>query len=94
MKKKSTEQEKIFANDMTDKGLISHIYKLYVQLMLKLKKLKNQMEELNRHFSKKEMQRGQQAHEKMLNHHRNENQNHNEYHLTPIIKKNITDKCW
>ena len=55
------------------------------------------MEELNRHFSKKEMQIGQQAHEKMLNiinHHRNENQNHNEYHLTPIIKKNITDKCW
>ena len=38
MKKQFTEEEKIFANDMTNKGLISHIYKLYVQLTFKKKK--------------------------------------------------------
>ena len=32
MKKQSTEWEKIFAKDMTDKGLISNIYKQLIQL--------------------------------------------------------------
>ena len=30
MKRKSTEWEKIFANDATDKGLISKIYKQFI----------------------------------------------------------------
>ena len=35
MKKQLTEWEKIFANDTTDKGLISNIYKQLIQLNVK-----------------------------------------------------------
>ena len=74
-----TEWEKIFANYICDKGLISKIYKGLIQLNIKkvnnaIKKLE---EDLNRHFSKKD----QQTHKKMLNitkHQGNANQNHNE----------------
>ena len=44
---------------------------------------------------------GQQTHEKMLNithYQRNANQNHNQYHFTPVrmaaIKKSTNNKCW
>ena len=35
MKRERTEWEKIFANDATDKGLISKIYKQFLQLTIK-----------------------------------------------------------
>ena len=35
MKRQPTEWEKIFANDMADKGLISNIYKQLIQLNIK-----------------------------------------------------------
>ena len=35
MKRQPTEWEKIFANDMTDKGLISNIYKQLIELNIK-----------------------------------------------------------
>ena len=38
MERKPTEWEKIFVNDMTDKGLISEIYKRLIQLNIKKKK--------------------------------------------------------
>ena len=66
--KKPLDWEKISANDMTDKGLISKIHYTNSSYSSILNNpIKRWTENLNRHFSKEDIQMAQQAHEKMLN---------------------------
>ena len=83
MKRQPSEWEKIFANESTDKGLISKIYKQLMQLNIKKNKQPNP--KMSRRPKQTFLQRRytvcQQTHERILNitnHERNANQNYND----------------
>ena len=101
MKRQPSEWEKMFAKGVTDKGLVSTIYKQLMWLNTKKKKIKKWAEDLNRYFSTENTQmtkrhmirctislitREMQIKTKMRD------------TLTPvrmaIIKKSANNKCW
>ena len=102
VKRQPSEWEKIIANETTDKGLISKIYKQVMQL--KTRKTNNPIkkweEDLNRHFYKEDIQ--------MTNKHMKrcstsliiiemQIKTTMSYHLIPVrvaIIKKSTNKCW
>ena len=103
VKRQPSEWDKIMANETTDKGLISKIYKQLVQLNTRKTNnpIKKWEKDLNRHFSKGDIH--------MANKHMKRCSTSliirempirttMRYHHTPvrmaIIKRSINNKCW
>ena len=100
-----TDWEKILANDVTDRDLISKIYRQFIQLNNNKTQSTNGAEYLNRHFSKEHMQMAKRHLKRCsasLIYQTNANQNHSEVpahtsqngHHEKVCKHSTRERVW